>query len=87
MHGPEGQGLEDQEIESPLGQIELAAHGFFPSPSGCRVDGIELREDDPAPLTRFFSATGYSQTLTKGVRGMVITLTCRKGKVTFATMI
>ena len=28
VHGLEGQGLEDQEIESPLGQVELAAHGF-----------------------------------------------------------
>jgi len=61
-------------------------HPSTTSPGGCRLDGIELREPDPGPLQRFFTAVGYSGTVTRGERGMIVRLTCPKGRVVFATL-
>ncbi len=62
------------------------AHPSTSAPGGCRLERVEVRERDPAPLQRFFSALGYSGAATSGEPGMVVYLACPKGKVTFGTV-
>jgi hypothetical protein len=61
-------------------------HPSTTSPTGCRLENVIVREADPANLQKFFTAIGYRGEASKGDRGMVINLTCPKGKVSFATI-
>jgi hypothetical protein len=63
------------------------AHPSRTAPGGCRLDTIELRERNPAPLQKFLAALGYSGAVRSGEPGMVVRLVCPKGKVTFATIV
>ncbi len=62
------------------------AHPSANAPGGCRLEQVEVRERDPAPLQRFFSALGYAGSATSGEPGMEVHLACPKGKVTFGTV-
>jgi hypothetical protein len=82
--GAQGQGLS----LAPF-LIEWSARASHPSttsPSGCRLDNVIVREADPTNLQKYFTAVGYGGQASKGERGMVINLTCPKGKVSFATV-
>ena len=61
-------------------------HPSGTSPSGCSLDNVIVRDADPSNLQKYFSAVGYGGQASKGNRGMVINLTCPKGKVSFATI-
>lgn len=61
-------------------------HPSTTSPTGCTLDSVVVREADPANLQKYFTAVGYRVQASKGERGMVINLTCPKGKVSFATV-
>lgn len=69
--------------------IEWSARSPHPSttsPSGCTLDNVIVRESDPTSLQKFFTAVGYAGLASNGERGMVVNLTCPKGKVSFATV-
>ena len=61
-------------------------HPSSTSPGGCTLDNVIVREADPTNLQKFFTAVGYRGKASRGERGMVINLTCPKGKVSFATI-
>jgi len=63
-----------------------APHPSTTAPRGCTLDNVIVREADPTNLQKFFTAVGYSGQASKGNRGMVVNLTCPKGKVSFATV-
>jgi hypothetical protein len=67
--------------------IEWAAgtpHPSTTSPAGCRLEGVELAEPEPAQLQRLFDAVGFRAALRAGERSMRLTLDCPKGPVSFA---
>lgn len=61
-------------------------HPSTTAPKGCRLESLDVREPDPAPLRTFFAAVGFSGAVSARSRGMVATVRCRKGKVVFATL-
>lgn len=63
-----------------------SAHPSTTSPRGCRLEGLELLEPQPAHLEQFFAAIAYQATIrTQHQRGMRLTLDCPKGRVSFAS--
>jgi hypothetical protein len=61
-------------------------HPSTTAPGGCRLESLDVREPDPTPLRKFFSAVGFPGLVSARSRGMVATVVCRKGKVVFATL-
>ena len=60
-----------------------APHPSATSPGGCRLDGFELTDPNPARLQGLFDAVGYAPALRAGERGMRVTLQCPRGRVAF----
>jgi hypothetical protein len=61
-------------------------HPSTTSPTGCRLESLDIRESDPAALQKFFTAVGFAGTVSARSRGMVANVACPKGKVAFATL-
>jgi glyoxalase-like protein len=61
-----------------------SAHPSTTSPEGCRLDAVEIRDPEPAVLTRLVNALGLNAKVTERPEStIIITLECPRGRVVF----
>lgn len=62
---------------------KTTAHPSTTSPTGCKLEALELNVPEPARLRELFAAAGYQINVKPGSPWIQLSLDCPKGRVTF----